>query len=45
MPDEKNSKAIDDLMVWLSIMGGETEERDVGRLKTPPVKSFLKEER
>jgi len=37
----RESEKLDELMAWLSILESEPEEKDVGRLKTPPVKRLM----
>lgn len=40
---EKPEEKVDEIMTWLSILESEPEERDVGRLKTPPIKKIVEE--
>ncbi|MHC1590097.1 MAG: hypothetical protein ACXQTQ_03960 [Candidatus Hecatellaceae archaeon] len=40
----QSEEKIDELMAWISILESEPEEKDAGRLKTPPVKAVVEEE-
>jgi hypothetical protein len=40
----ETEERIDELMAWISILESEPEEKDVGRLKTPPIKAVVEEE-
>lgn len=39
----ESEEKVDELMAWISILESEPEERDVGRLKTPPIKAVVEE--
>lgn len=34
----EEARRVDELMAWISMLESEPEEKDVGRLKTPPIR-------